>query len=274
MKFFTNFQSNHKKIIFRGRVYLHAVLGIRILTDLHQSEQPDPAADQHQSRIKVKVLWLWSLKWGHGGSWRLEGSKWSRVWWSYRVSRPVHGRRFVSLWWRAGSGSASQREEIRINVMRRNTAYVCVYGAGFEKNSVKLSSLCYLSVFFKSLESIYAFEMYFCGYWSMLIPWVGCTRMKTERGRSRPWEMGSTLFFSLPLCSPSPSLPTCRNFGRSIQISSRKKISERCLWTYNNPNQGVSCIMYKNWQNCILEVPSHQIRSAWKWYSWRDFHLI
>jgi hypothetical protein len=63
----------------------HSVLGIRILTDLHQSEKPDPAADQHQSRIKVKVkvLWLWSLKWGHGGSWRLEGSKWSRVWWSY-----------------------------------------------------------------------------------------------------------------------------------------------------------------------------------------------
>jgi hypothetical protein len=70
----------------------------------------------------------------------------------------------------------------------RNTAYVCVYG--LEPVLKKIVSSCQVSVILayslKALEAIYVFEMYLCGYWSVLIPWVGCTRMNTERGRSRP----------------------------------------------------------------------------------------
>jgi hypothetical protein len=51
------------------------VLGIRILIDPHhflkphQREKPDPAADQHLSRILIDLpqsqrLWLWRLKMG------------------------------------------------------------------------------------------------------------------------------------------------------------------------------------------------------------------
>ncbi len=188
--------------------------------DPHQSEKPDPAADQHASKsdpdrsaLKSNFYGSAGLKWSHGASWtpakeawRLKMENGAVAGGAIRVSRPVHGRRFALRRSGASSGSASQWEEIRINVMRfRNTAPTCAY---MEPVLKKIVSSCQVSVILvyslKALEAFYVFEMYLCGYWSMLIPWVGCTRMKTERGRSRPWEMGSTLFFSLPICSPSP----------------------------------------------------------------------